>query len=95
MTKKRISKRVREEAWLVCAIAASTPDLEHGASSVAFHLGMTREETSVGYRSRRLVVAAFEEAYKRPWTKNEWGAQDWCVQMAEAAALLADGWCPP
>lgn len=83
MTKKRISKRVREEAWLVCAVQASTPDDRGDCEGVATELGLTREAGGLAWAAWTAVTGC------------DGIDHDDAECYAEAAALLAEGWCPP
>lgn len=93
----RVSKRVREEAALACAMSASTWRLTHGIVE-AFRVIDDRN-----YRNRwpsgpayRLARSAFDQAYLHRCTKTEPGGigQDWHAQMAEAESMLRTGWSP-
>jgi hypothetical protein len=55
MSKPVYTKKVREEAALICAIAASTPDLAESYSAVASALGI-----SVARRSFYLALWAWD-----------------------------------
>lgn len=88
---KRISKKVREDAALICAIAASAPpgrdcyDYE-----IAIALGLWRGSLARTSKqpAMQLALAAWSNAYHYhgcSWTQ----ATD-----AEAEALLRTGWVP-
>lgn len=80
---KRISKRVREEAALICAIAASTPDAWN-YYNVQHHLGVSRKAASLAF-----------EAWRAVYSQRHRFAYDTIDKMdSEAAQLLEDGWSP-
>lgn len=76
----RITKKVREQAWLICAIAASAGEF------VAYH------DAFIGTGAPRCAYILAREAWAYAFartancTSNE--------VDAEAAALLAEGWTP-
>lgn len=75
----RISKKTREEAILICAVAASTP----GASYLAL-----ADWLGVSYRARNLAYNAHSFAYQRVTDATIQ------LGDAEGEALLQTGWCP-
>jgi hypothetical protein len=83
----KISKKVREQAAMICAIAAST-ETDYGTRptyewDVAPWLGVDRCHPSV-----TLALKAWRKAFRRdggPWT---------AVIDAEAEAILRTGWAP-
>lgn len=77
----KISKKTREQAWLICAIGASCPEWTP-ATDIGTLLGM-------GYGD---VIDLACDAYWAPSAK----AYDLhsVERYAEAAALLAEGWTP-
>lgn len=77
--KPRYTKRVREEAALICAIAASTPGLSQDYAGVCSDAGFTIDGPSYD-----LAVAAWELC-EFVWPSNV---------DAEAESLLRDGWSP-
>jgi hypothetical protein len=93
----RISKKTRESAALICALAASTNVGSIGCAwAIGLHTGShaARREYLAAID---LVSAAFDEAGLHPWTRDRFGrfdAQNWCAQMAEAEAMLRTGWSP-
>jgi hypothetical protein len=78
---KRISKEVREEAAMICAIAASCrfTGAEAGDATGASELAM-----SLAYRSWFHSMHGSSHRFGSDWS------QDW----AEAEALLRTGWSP-
>jgi hypothetical protein len=79
---KRYSKKVREEAALICAIAASTPRYRVILTDVASDL-----DVSGGSDSLSLACAAW-------WHPSLFDA-DWnTTRAAEAEALIRTGWSP-
>jgi len=74
----RISKRVRDEAEMICAIAASNVDLSNWYE-VIVRDGLNVDETSY-------LLAL------RAWGECTYASLR--VIDAHAAALLAEGWCP-
>lgn len=91
---KRISRRVREQAALICAVAASSRDLLWGTSSVAYHLGIVDEDEPYQLQSPAcvLVAKAFERANDLQFRRHK--PQDWFAVCAEAEAMLRTGWEP-
>ena len=77
---KRISKRVREEAALLCAIEASNPELAEAYILVALHLGWNASFSD----AYDLAIAAWERCSPRPRPDVD----------AEAEALIRSGWSP-
>ncbi|MGN6108803.1 MAG: hypothetical protein ACTHU0_27100 [Kofleriaceae bacterium] len=82
----RISKKVREEAALICAIAASTPFLY---DQIAYQLPTA---TIAGW------LGASDDAFELALEARVRTAGDGCsytaVGDAEAEALLRTGWTP-
>lgn len=83
----RYTKRVREEAALICAIAASTPGYREAYGAVTRSLYGDGVST-YGRPAFDLALAAWCEC-QYAWS-DESGAVD-----AEAHALLMSGWSPP
>ena len=85
----RISKRTREQAWLICAIAASQPKNGLGLSDVATEL-----DTPVTWvRCGRL--GAFLIAHEaRVAVEDRVAGIRYEESCAEAEALLRCGWSP-
>lgn len=77
----KIPPRVREEAALICAIAASTPDLHDAYRAVCDALGIDRDGGSMS-----LALDAWDAARPYSWSGGE--------RDAEAEALLRTGWSP-
>jgi hypothetical protein len=78
---KRVSKKVREEAALICQMAASNRYDVCGAGPEQF-------AQSAGGLGLRLAAAVIKEVPKRCglwWINGQW---------AEAEALLRTGWTP-
>lgn len=86
--KRKVTKKVREQAWLICAIAASTPDLAESYAEVCRLLDM-EPVRFVAQTGGVTHEPAFDLALRA------WGQ---CMGFehpdAEAAALLAEGWTP-
>ena len=81
--KKRISKRVREEAAIICAIAASTSDMNQSYRAVCDSLDIACRDT------QGLELPFFELALAA------WGETASAENPdAEAEALLRTGWSP-
>jgi hypothetical protein len=84
----KIPKSTREQAAMICAIAASTPDLSEAYGAVCERLGI-RTGADRAFRfvpvSYRLAMAAW-----RTSSRNRSGAE----ADAEAEALLRCGWSP-
>jgi hypothetical protein len=90
----KISKKVREQAAMICAIAASTPN-EHGTRpfydvEVAQWLGLWRGTCAKTYAKEPAVKLALDA----------WGfvfdcGERWTAETdAEAEAILRTGWVP-
>jgi hypothetical protein len=81
---KTIPKKIREEAALICAIAASTPDLFANYDAVVEGLGASEE-------ARDLALCAWWFVCCRVsgYDPGTLSSVD-----AEAAALLLEGWVP-
>ena len=77
----KISKRVREEAALICAIGASAEEPMH-VGAIENKVGMKRYDAG--------TIAAQAYCVTRPLIMNE------PIQLAyaEAESLLRDGWSP-
>lgn len=73
------SQAERDEAILICAIAASTPGLEQNYRSVCYHLGI-----DITDRSSVLALRAWAETSLAGIYSPD----------AEAEALLQTGWSP-
>lgn len=95
----KISKRTREGAAMVCAIAASTPadlaEAERWGLNYPSSMRPTYDEVGkwLGWLSDDDRVALAECA----WTAvfDTLSEQNWTPEIdAEAEALLRDGWCP-
>jgi hypothetical protein len=90
----KISKRTREQAAMICAIAASTPN-ERGSRpcydvEVAQWLGLWRGTCVATYTKEpavRLALDAWEFVFDR--------GERWTAETdADAEALLRTGWVP-
>lgn len=82
---KRISKKTRDEAILICAIAASSA----GITPYTWITDSLRASDA----SYSLACAAVEKVHEsKPRYKK--GVAEWCEQDAEAECLLRDGWSP-
>lgn len=79
---KRISKKTRDQAILICAIAASNPDLRSAYATIRRQIGGRR----VHGAAKELAI----DAWSAVWDLSE----GLFYVDAEAAALLADGWSP-
>lgn len=78
---ERISKRVREEAALLCSIAASTDIL---VTQAAGFIGASDDAVALAY-----------DAWSRSfWNTDHLRGLDWCEDWAEAESLLRCGWLP-
>jgi hypothetical protein len=77
----RVSKKVREEAALLCAIAASTDIF---AMSAVRDLDLSRD-------AERLAYGAWARSF---WETTHTRGECWCEDWAEAEALLRCGWSP-
>lgn len=84
---KRISKRVREEAALICAVSASWPAdrHDHDYLSIGIRLG-----TSDAARCLAADALCAVEDDGSPSGHRMWRRED----DAEAEALLRTGWTP-
>lgn len=80
---KRYSKRVREEAALICAIAASNRDMNDWYGGVADETGIQRQGEAFD-----LAIAAWCHALPASGALGP-GELD-----AEAEALIRTGWTP-
>jgi hypothetical protein len=108
---KRISKKVREEAALFCALLASFVAVPNDGSGPFFVVRDYVTASSVTDETTRLVDAAFNHVkgslplafpdYGRAFTVGgcaSCGSPDrdgGSLYYAEAEALLRTGWCPP
>lgn len=84
---RRITKKVRDEAALICAIGASNDDLCECYSAIASRLGIPAQDL-FGDDAYRLALAAWDAAYVRGATTPGFEVD------AEAEALLRTGWLP-
>lgn len=75
----RIGLLVRNQAAMICAIAASTPDLHDAYRAVCKATGITSGDA--------LYLAL--EAWSEAWRYETGGPRD-----AEAEAMLRTGWSP-
>jgi len=85
--KKKIDKRTREEAALICAIAACELKAHNGgvaAWGVADRIGATRESLNLALDAKVFAIAGRID-------DTEWNYEHAC---AEAEALLRTGWSP-
>jgi hypothetical protein len=86
----KYSKRVREEAALICAIAASGGVLSPPwRARVVFYSEIEYALSTTGQHAKRLATAAWRYAMSRrpaPWGREH---------DAEAEALIRTGWSPP
>ena len=83
----KISKRTREQAWLICAIAASTPEMGQNEFVIGDALGAEQAATDLAYDA---WVAVFDVHLGNGQDADE----NHMEACAEAAALLAEGWEP-
>ena len=79
-----ISTEDRETAALICAIAASTPDMRDNYSSVCFHAGV-----DVAGPAANLAYDAWFKVHRQLGSDVPPGVRD-----AEAEALIRSGWSP-
>lgn len=77
----RITPRVREEAALLCAVAASTDVYTMAAAD---HLDTSTDALQLAY-------AAWSLSF---WNTDHRRGEAWCEDWAEAEALLRTGWTP-
>lgn len=84
---KRISKRVREEAALICAVSASWPAdrRDHDYHSISIQIGASNESTLLAADA---LCAVEDDGSPSGW--RLWRRED----DAEAEALLHTGWTP-
>jgi len=82
--KKKIDKKTREQAALICAIAASTPAFNESYTMV-LAAAITREAYDLAY-------AAWDAASSRIPYAHDGSANP--IVDAEAEALLRTGWSP-
>ena len=90
MKRKTISKKTREQAALICDVAASARHMNHDWFTV---------EIAAGLGIPRVGVASRLAANARSWVNAKIyrsGVWNWSshVAAAEAAQLLRDGWSP-
>lgn len=78
----RLTKRQRDEAFLICACSAD-PQEDWGPKGVAMQLGIDDAES----------IDAVWDAYSAVLDVTD-EHQPYSASMAEAAALLEDGWSP-
>jgi hypothetical protein len=96
----KISKRTREDAIMLCAMAASSSG--HGIHDAWKALRWKNAPPPwKGWHPTNdaaydLAHAAFNESGKHPWSRidGDGWSQDWEAQMAGAEALLQTGWSP-
>lgn len=87
---KRITKKAGEEAAMICAIAASTPDLDQSYTAIAEELDIDDSIVWDGddgvdvYKDMSLDLAF------RAWRVTQWVPSP----DAEAHALIMSGWSP-
>ena len=82
---KRYSKRIREEAALICVIAASMPDEQHRYNGAYINICRL-----IGIRSSislEFAASAWCSVYQLNALSQE--------RDAEAEALIRTGWSPP
>lgn len=83
---KRISRKVREEAAMLCAIAASNAWVWN--DEIGDYQERPPDDTDAGRLARRAGSFAFEEwADRNDWTPD--------THWAEAESMLRCGWSPP
>ena len=82
----RYSKKERETAALICAIGASTPDLNQSYGEVCKALGIAED-----CPASDLALDAWSHALAARLHLHD--GDDSAVD-AEAAAMIADGWSP-
>lgn len=85
MASTRIPKKVRDEAILICAIAASTPDYSQNYDSVS-------DEIDPALGSLDLALAAWSHVVDHIYAQEAHLVDD--EIDAEAHALLQTGWSP-
>jgi hypothetical protein len=85
---KRISKKTRERAALICAMSASGRGYACFTGCVADHLGIHEESASV--RLAYLAIVFVETTVQSPQRARGWHR----ANPAEAEALLRTGWSP-
>lgn len=82
----RITKHIRDQAWLICAIAASEPRVGGlGTSDVASELRLPLAGNGLAIWNLACEARRFAEYA---------GVENYELSCAEAAALLAEGWTP-
>ena len=81
MKTKKITKKVREEAWLICAIGASAEGFV-----CIYEIQNALDIDSAGTENLACHAYHCPAAAKWPMFSSE--------RYAEAAALLAEGWTP-
>ncbi len=89
---KRISKRVREEAALICAIAASRGE-PISITSVASLIHGIDVVAAVRKKTAKLAVKAWAVAHEG-FDAGSYGFEAIRDEYAEAEALLRTGWTP-
>lgn len=82
----RISKKTRDEAILICAIAASNPDLSCNYDGVREALGLPLYDEAGAVWGKTPESAAWRECNHLDHNSQE--------VDAEAECLLRDGWSP-
>lgn len=86
----RISKKVREEAAMICAMTASEWAGETGTRPTTW---WTAGHLIVSHKSRVLSDRAWGRAYGSHGEEPRWSVRVACV-YAEAEALIRTGWSP-
>jgi molybdopterin/thiamine biosynthesis adenylyltransferase len=83
----KITKRIREEAALICAIAACEPASQHGVRGWRAYYDCIASDLDVMSESQTLALAAWRHACPL--------SVQWTPEMdAEAEAMLRTGWQP-
>jgi hypothetical protein len=83
----KISKRTREQAAMLCAIAASAPPVS--MTDVCYSLDPAKEAAELAY-------AAWQHAYRHMSIVDpRWYIDGGWYLYAEAESLLRTGWSPP
>jgi hypothetical protein len=80
---KRYSKRVRERAATICAIAAAMPDFHESYSHICYVVGW-----EIGYDDPAFALAMAAWVHV---SGSNYGGPHW---DAEAEALIRTGWSP-
>ena len=89
--KRVITKRLREQAALICAVMASTPEVFSDYRSVGETIGADESTWDVYYG---LAISTWHHAYRTCYRKDRNG--DWTNEIldAEAESLLRTGFVP-